>query len=576
MSAAAIPAHAQWQRNFGVTATDEMGSAVAQTSDGGFIVAGQANDNGSTHNSYVAKTDASGATIWDRTYYFGASINGSFSDVKVCANGDYILTGSTAPPFSTYGSLLAMRIDPNGNIIWTRLIGDNSLAYIGSSVIETRFGNGTTTNAGDIVIGGMVRDLVNNTIEALLLRLTADGDIIWKKRYNGGEGYSDARIWSVIETQLTNPGDIAASGEAFSRTTDLDAMVLRVDGSTGTIGASPQGLGLFDAGRAEYAFSITERQNGAFSGDLVTAGASTAIPALGNYALLMLETRPDPSDVAGLRGSNMIGDYYTSGYQGTCVREITDPALGTPGDVVVGGMAYSALFTTPIRGFLQQFSAGTMAQTGAFHIYGAGSGRSFGTGITECTSALGAPGFAMTGELNAHSPVSSDYDLWLLRTDASMLACNHDILPVASLPPTMTLHRPALTPTTPDFQILCGVQNLATDWGNDICTGGAPPPEKAPAPSEESPEDAISRLELYPNLLHQGESFTLARASEEASGELVVSDIAGREVHRRKIGKGSGPLTMTVGTAGWTPGAYLISLTLNGIVSTGRVTIMAR
>jgi|GEM_PF-3052697 len=575
MSAAAMPAHAQWQRNFGVPSSEDGGTAVAQTSDGGFIVAGYGDANVASA-AYAARTDQNGNRIWDRKYYFGTSATSLFNDVKVCANGDYILVGQVGAPASTVSSLLAMRIDGNGNIIWSRQIGDGQLGYSGASVIETRFGNGTTTHAGDIVIGGTVRDDANHTIRGVILRLTADGNTIWNRRYDGGTGYSDTRIFSVVETQLTQSGDIAAAGDAMSGTTGLDVMILRVDGSTGTIGASPQGVGMFDAdgGSSDYAFSLVERQLGTFNGDLVIAGASTALPSMGSYTLLMLETRPDPSDVAGPRGSTLAGWDFSSGFQGASAREITDPASPLRGDIMVGGFAIHPSFPSPdLRGFLQPFSPVTLITTSPFHTYGTVQGRTVGTGITECSSALGAPGFALTGTFPAYGPGLIDNDLWLLRTDVGIESCEDVIVPIVLNHPPTVLYRPTLTPAIPSIRIICGVQALRTDWGNEICRIPEAP-TKIEAIPEETPGGELSLLGIHPNIVRQGETFTLASTSEAGRGEIVVGDMAGREIYRAPLEKASGTASTTISTDGWTPGAYLLNLTLNGIVRTGHITVV--
>lgn len=572
----ARPAAAQWQWHYG-NLSSQIGTAVEQTSDGGFIAAGPGADSPGD-NAYLVRTDANGNRIWDRRYYFGTSTTSTVSDVKVCANGDYILTGSVLNTTTSNSSLLAMRTDANGTIIWSRTIGDGQRSYSGQSVLEAVHGNGTTTNPGDIVIGG-------NTIAGtgdpkwLILRLSPDGDIIWNQMYDGGPSYAEATLADIVETHQIQAGDLAATGTVESvHPGARNVMVLRVDGNSGTIGASPQGVGIFDTGDNDIAFSIIERQLGIFSGDLVIAG-STISTQLGGYGVLAMEIRPYPADPAGPRGVNTLVDHPASAYIGYSVREITDPALcpngSSPGDVVVGGMAYSFPNSyLGTRGFLQMFTAGSMMRVGFFHTYGDPNGYSEVRGITEITSAFGSPGIAMTGRVDP--PYAINTDLWLARTDAALLTCGYETYPLDYYIPPVNLINPVLNPVGAPIRILCGIQSLETDWGNPLCSRSGPPTKEQMEPAP-APGAKLSMLSLQPNLLRQGESFTLScTAPQGAAGEMVVSDIAGREVHRQPVTASSEAVSMTIGTDEWAPGTYLLQLTLDGTRRTGRITIATR
>ncbi len=572
----AMPAAAQWQWHFGSVST-ETGSAVAQVSDGGFITAGSGTI-GSGASAYLVRTDASGNRLWDRRYDFGAATTSGFADVKVCSNGDYILTGSVVSTSNNSTSLLAMRVDQAGTILWSRTIGDGQRNYGGSSVLEAVYGNGTTTNPGDIVIGGNSRAGASDP-RWVILRLNADGDIIWGRNYDGGPTYTEASLGGIIETHQIQAGDIAATGTVESvHPGARNVMVVRVDGSNGSIGAAPQGVGIFDTGDHDLSFSIIERQLGDFSGDLVIAGSSISTPWRG-YGVLAMEIRPYPADPAGPRGVNILGDPTESAFIGYTVREITDPALcphgRSPGDVVVGGMTFGFPDNPPgFRGFLQMFAAGSMMRVGFFHTYGDPNGRAEVRGITEITSTFGTPGIAMTGPVSPAYAINSD--LWLARTDAALLTCGEEPYLLESNVPPVNLIIPVLTPVTIPLRVLCGIQSLETDWGNPLCSRHGPPAKEQMTPAP-APGATLSMLSLQPNLLRQGESFNLScTAPKGGSGELVVSDISGREVHRQPVTASSETISLTVGTGEWVPGTYLLQLTLDGTPSTGRITITTR
>jgi predicted secreted protein len=108
---------------------------VAQTSDGGYIVAGGGYADGGT--VCLLRTDASGDTVWTRawggvTYDVGRS-------VAMTADGGYVIAGSM-DLFSIGGpDVWLIRTDSAGDTLWTRTFGgaDNDL---GRSVAQTADG----------------------------------------------------------------------------------------------------------------------------------------------------------------------------------------------------------------------------------------------------------------------------------------------------------------------------------------------------------------------------------------------------------------------------------------------------
>jgi len=63
------PSHAtSWTKTFG-GASDERAYSVQQTTDGGYIVAGETSSFGAGFvDAYLIKTDANGNTLWTKTY----------------------------------------------------------------------------------------------------------------------------------------------------------------------------------------------------------------------------------------------------------------------------------------------------------------------------------------------------------------------------------------------------------------------------------------------------------------------------------------------------------------------------
>jgi len=82
-----------WTRTYGGLKTD-VGYAVQQTSDGGYIIAGYTNSFGTGDwDIYLIRTDKEGDTLWTKTYG-GIGSDMGFS-VQQTSDGGYIITGGT-------------------------------------------------------------------------------------------------------------------------------------------------------------------------------------------------------------------------------------------------------------------------------------------------------------------------------------------------------------------------------------------------------------------------------------------------------------------------------------------------
>jgi hypothetical protein len=82
-----------WTRAYGGSSYDEARS-IQQTTDGGYIVAGYTTSFGAgSYDFYLVKTDGEGDTLWTRTY--GGSSDERAYSVQQTTNGGYIMAGQT-------------------------------------------------------------------------------------------------------------------------------------------------------------------------------------------------------------------------------------------------------------------------------------------------------------------------------------------------------------------------------------------------------------------------------------------------------------------------------------------------
>ena len=177
-----------WERNYGGVDTD-YGWSVQQTFDGGYIIAGYTNSFGSSFQVYLVKTDASGDTLWTRTY--GAADNDYGYSVRQTRDCGYIVAGGL------------------GADVW--LINDRcrrgyaldrtygGLDYdIGRSVQQTQ-------DWGYIIAGNTYS--FGNAGQVYLVKTDAAGDTLWTRTYGGP---ADDHGLSVEQTQ--DSGYVVAGG----------------------------------------------------------------------------------------------------------------------------------------------------------------------------------------------------------------------------------------------------------------------------------------------------------------------------------------------------------------------------
>src|SRR5690606_16722797 len=131
---------------------DDRAYDIQQTSDGGYVVAGASfssdidvsNNNGKA-DVWVFKLDAMGNLIWEKTY--GGSQNEYAYAIQQTVYGEYIVAGITSSNDGDVGSYIGgltdawvLKLNANGNLLWENTYGGGLIDEV-SNIVQTNDGS---------------------------------------------------------------------------------------------------------------------------------------------------------------------------------------------------------------------------------------------------------------------------------------------------------------------------------------------------------------------------------------------------------------------------------------------------
>jgi len=214
-----------WAKTYGGKET-ETGSFLYQTSDGGYILSGRTNSFGAgDYDIFILKLNSSGDIQWART--FGGTDKESGCGVQQTLDGGYIVTGATSS-FGTKGDAFIIKLNSNGDITWAKTYGGSEWDAASSIFFQT--------SDGGFIIPGETASFGAGGMDALIMKLNSNGDIIWAKTYGGNGDESASSI-----SQTPDGGFIVAGQTASFGAGGYDFLVLKLD-SSGNIPGSNCGF----------------------------------------------------------------------------------------------------------------------------------------------------------------------------------------------------------------------------------------------------------------------------------------------------------------------------------------------
>jgi hypothetical protein len=210
---------------------DVMAESIVATSDGGYAVAGMA-QNAGVPDFWLAKLNDSGQVQWSKTYG-GSGVDVARSLIQT-RDGGFVLVGVTESKGNGQADVWIVRTDNQGKQLWDRATG-GSLADVGISVREIA--------AGGLLIAGMTRSFGSGNEDAWLLRLDPNGQQIWARTFGGA---SNDTANGVV---ANSDGSAVFVGYTESSGTGGDLWLVKVDDNGNRLWARNYGGNTKEEGR---------------------------------------------------------------------------------------------------------------------------------------------------------------------------------------------------------------------------------------------------------------------------------------------------------------------------------------
>ncbi|MCS6916778.1 MAG: T9SS type A sorting domain-containing protein [Chitinophagales bacterium] len=357
---AQTPPQMEWQRCYGGT-EDDIGYSIGITSDGGYVFAGCA---GSINGDIAPKT----------------------SDMLHGGKCDYWVA----------------RTNSKGDILFKRLL-DGTESDVARKVVQLP--SGEFLVAGSTASNDIDVDCNQGDFDVWIVKLSATGDVIWKKCY-GGPGYED--FGSMV---LTPDGGFAFcagtssnSGQVSGNQGSSDFWVVKADAS-----GNVQWARCFGGSGYEKAFGI----------DLTADGGFVVCGFTGSQDKQVLCNHSSDFDgwVVRLDGSGNL--LWSKCYGGTLLESLYSVAVLSDGSLLLGG------YTTSSDGDLNINYGGDDAwllrtsengQVLWSSVYGGPADEAFSKVLQGSAGQLIAAGYSRSA--SGHLPANyGDWDCWLMLTD---------------------------------------------------------------------------------------------------------------------------------------------------------------
>jgi hypothetical protein len=312
----------QWTRTINRAAYD-YACSIVQTTDGGYAIAGMSATGGVfSGDIYVVKLNSAGTYQWSKTYG-GTHDEVAYTIIKTTDGG--LAFAGYSNSFGPYNVFNFIKTDDLGNIQWNRLVGESGTGSHVYSIIQLA--------DGSYVLAGEITPTGTGNYDMYIVKLNSSGSIIWTRTV-AGTGYDMAN--SIIQT---TDGGFVLGGYTNSYGAGANDMYIVKLNSSGTLQWSKTVGGTGD----EQALGIIKSIDGGF-----TAAGYTSSFGNGGKDVFLVKF-----DDAGNTCGNTTTPSGSSGTSGTATSPTftvvtQNPTVTTPSPILgTGGILTTICSTLP-------------------------------------------------------------------------------------------------------------------------------------------------------------------------------------------------------------------------------------
>jgi DNA replication initiation complex subunit (GINS family) len=161
-----------WDQTFG-TKENDFANAVIQTKDGGYAVTGFS---GEKSDIFVVKLDAKGGMIWNK--FIGTANYETGSSIIQADDGSLVVSGMTQEKPNVKVDAFIVKLSTSGELVWSKAIRTDNFS---SAMNIKQTPDGGYITCGTIVTG----EETSGGGDIYFLKLTPNGELQWSKIIGG-------------------------------------------------------------------------------------------------------------------------------------------------------------------------------------------------------------------------------------------------------------------------------------------------------------------------------------------------------------------------------------------------------
>lgn len=167
------------------TASYTAGNSFVKLSNGDYLCLGRSDSTGIAGTLLLLRIDSIGSIIWSKGIAESTSIENYPFHLTATDDGNFIITSSTG--FSTgmtydYGTASLIKIDENGHVIWSTAFIDATF-YSQLWLKKTISVNNAYFSVGEIYTNSNFTSNTDTTHFGVITKVDANGNLIWAKQY---------------------------------------------------------------------------------------------------------------------------------------------------------------------------------------------------------------------------------------------------------------------------------------------------------------------------------------------------------------------------------------------------------